>query len=367
MKQNLGKSAVLHIANLLSVSMADFAKDLFIKDALAGLDALELKQRVNHLIKVLALYLPDEFEQTAVVLTTVKQNWYNENVGENGFSFAAWPLIDYVADYGTAQPALALDVLKTLTPLFSAEFAIRTFIDQYFDITYPQLLLWTEDEDEHVRRLACEGMRPRLPWGKQLTQFCNDPSAIFPILERLKDDASLYVRKSVANNLNDISKDHPEQVIALCRSWYDNASTNRLWIIHHALRTLIKSGHPEVFPLLGYTAEPQVDVTKFELDKTIVELGGSAAISVSLSSKSSQTQKMVVDYKIHHVKANGKTTAKVFKWKNITLKANEELQLVKKHSFKAISTRKYYSGKHQVELLINGVGYGSRDFELVVE
>ena len=155
MKQNLGKSAVLHIANLLSVSMADFAKDLFIKDALAGLDELELKQRVNHLITVLAIYLPDEFEQTAVVLTDVKRNWHKPEGGDNWFSFAAWPLIDYVADYGTVQPALALELLKTLTPLFSAEFAIRTFIDQYFDITYPQLLLWTEDEDEHVRRLAC--------------------------------------------------------------------------------------------------------------------------------------------------------------------------------------------------------------------
>ncbi|OUR65290.1 hypothetical protein A9Q79_03020 [Methylophaga sp. 42_25_T18] len=367
MKENLGQDAVRHIADILSVSMDRFDKGSFIKDALAGLDELELKQRVNHLIKVLALYLPDEFEKTFEVLKAVKGNWHKPEGGDNWFSFAAWPLIDYVAEYGTNDPEIALDVLKTLTPLFSAEFAIRTFIDQHFDLTYKQLLLWAEDEDEHVRRLASEGMRPRLPWGKQLTQFCDDPTAIFPILERLKDDVSLYVRKSVANNLNDISKDHPKQVVALCQCWYDNASADRLWIIRHALRTLIKSGHPEVFSLLGYTAEPQVNLQKIDLDKAVIELGDNVAITVNLFSKSSQIQKMVVDYKIHHVKANGKTTAKVFKWKNITLRSNEELQMVKRHSFKPISTRKYYSGTHQIELLINGQPYGKKEFELIVE
>ena len=367
MKENLGQDAVRHIAEILSDSMSGFDKNLFINKALVGLDELELKQRVNHLIKVLALYLPDEFEQTATILKSVKQHWYNEDVEDRGFSFAAWPLIDYVADYGTRQPELALEVLKTLTSLFSAEFAIRTFIDQHFDITYQQLLLWAEDEDEHVRRLASEGMRPRLPWGKQLSQFCDDPTVIFPILERLKDDPSLYVRKSVANNLNDISKDNPEQVIAVCRSWYDGASVERLWIIRHALRSLIKAGHPEVFPLLGYTAEPQVSLKKIGLGKAVLKLGDSAEITVNLLSTSLHTQKMVVDYKIHHVKANGSTTTKVFKWKNITLKANEELQLLKKHSLKPISTRKYYSGKHQVELLINGQPYGKKEFELIVE
>lgn len=367
MKENLGRNAVVYIAQVLSESISDFDKDFFIKDALTGLDDLELKQRVNHLIKVLAIYLPDDFEHTAEVLKAVKENWHKPEGGDNWLSFAAWPLIDYVAEYGTTDPVVALDVLKKLTPLFSSEFAIRTFIDQYFDITYEQLLLWTGDEDEHVRRLASEGIRPRLPWGKQLTQFCDDPTAIFPILERLKDDSSLYVRKSVANNLNDISKDNPEQVIALCLRWYENAAEDRLWIIRHALRTLIKSGHPEVFPLLGYTSKPKVMLENVGLDRAVIELGDTAAITVDLISRSSKTQKMVVDYQVHHVKANGKTTAKVFKWKNITLKPNQTLRLVKKHSFKPISTRKYYSGTHQIELLINGQPHGKKDFELIVE
>ncbi len=367
MKENLGQNAVVYIAQLLSESKPNFAKELFINDALAGLDDLELKQRVNHIIKVLALYLPEEFEEAAEILTSVKNNWPKPEEADNWFSFAAWPLIDYVAEYGTTNPAVALDVLKALTSLFSAEFAIRTFIEQHFELTYQQLLLWTEDEDEHVRRLASEGLRPRLPWGKQLTQFCDDPTAIFPILDRLKDDSSLYVRKSVANNLNDISKDNPEQVIALCRRWNENAPEDRRWIIRHALRTLIKSGHPEVFPLLGYTSKPKVALNSINLDKVVIELGDTVAITIGLISSSSKTQKMVVDYQIHHVKANGKTTAKVFKRKNITLKPNQKLRLVKQHSFKPISTRKYYSGKHQIELLINGQPYGKKDVELIVE
>lgn len=367
MKENLGQNAVVHLARLLSEATPDFAEEAFINDAITGLHELELKQRVNHLIKVLAIHLPDNFEQTVEVLTSVKHNWRNPDGEDTLYSFAAWPLTDYVAEYGTNDPVVALDVLKTLTPLFSAEFAVRTFIEQHFDLTYQQILLWAEDEDEHVRRLASEGIRPRLPWGKQLTQFCGDPTAIFPILEHLKDDPSLYVRKSVANNLNDISKDNPEQVIVLCRRWYENATEERLWIIRHALRTLIKAGHPEVFPLLGYTSEPQVKLKNINLDKAVIKLGDTAAITVNLASNSAQTQKVVVDYKIHHVKANGKTTAKVFKWKNITLKPKQKLNLVKQHSFKPISTRKYYSGTHHIELLINGQPYGKKEFELIVE
>lgn len=367
MKEKLGKNAVLHIAQLLSLSTTGFARELFIKDALSGLDDLELKQRVNHLINVLAIYLPDEFEQAAEVLKKLKKNWYDEELEENSFSFAAWPLIDYVAEYGLQQPELALSVLKILTPLFSAEFAVRPFIEQHFDYTHQQLIMWTEDKDEHVRRLASEGSRPRLPWGKRLNQFCDDPKDIFPILEKLKDDPSLYVRRSVANNLNDITKDHPEKVINLCQKWYKNASQERVWLIRHGLRSLVKAGHPAVFPLLGYTEEPELNLVSLDTSKTKVTLGENLGLSVDLLSTSTQTQKIVIDYKIHHVKASGKMSEKVFKWKNATIQPKQQLSLEKKHSFKPISTRNYYSGNHYIELLINGQSYGKKEFELVVE
>jgi len=364
MKNQLGEQAVMQISQVLKICLTDFSQQHFMNQALTGLDTLELKQRVEHLILVLADYLPADFVDAADILISVKQHWPDLVTGESWGSFTAWPLIDYVAVYGLNNPELALNVLKTLTPLFSAEFAIRPFIEQHFDITYQHLLRWTSDADQHVRRLASEGCRPRLPWGKRLTQFCNNPDPIFPILEQLKDDDSLYVRRSVANNLNDIAKDHSAKVIGLCQSWFIDASVEREWLIRHALRNLVKLGCPEVFVLLGYTSKPQVIIPIFKLNETNLRLGLDLEIEVTLTSETLEAQKLVIDYRIHHVKANGLTTNKVFKWKNIILQGQQTLPLIKRHSFRVITTRQYYAGTHIVEILINGVTYASAEFEL---
>lgn len=364
MKDMLGEQAILQISQALAKCLTDFPQQKFIQQALTGLNELELKQRVEYLISVLADYLPVDFADAADVLITVKHNWLKLSSANSSTSFAAWPLIDYVAIYGLSQPETALNVLKILTPVFSAEFAIRPFITQHFDITYRHLLKWAGDSDEHVRRLASEGSRPRLPWGKRLTEFCDNPEPIFLILEQLKDDESLYVRRSVANNLNDIAKDHPAKVISLCQSWSVSATAERQWLIRHALRSLVKSGYSDAFVLLGYSCNPQITIPTFKLSETCVILGNNLKIEVLLQSASVETQKMVIDYKIHHVKANGSRTSKVFKWKNITLHGQQTVALSKSHPFKLITTRKYYAGTHTVELLINGVSYVSAEFEL---
>tara|TARA_R110001606_G_C15404643_1_gene654123 strand:- start:2333 stop:3454 length:1122 start_codon:yes stop_codon:yes gene_type:complete len=364
MKDQLGEQAVVQISQVLAICLTDFSQQQFIEQAMIGLNELELKQRVDHLIVVLSDYLPTDFADAADVLISVKQHWPESSSVDNPDSFTAWPLIDYVSVYGLTHPETALNVLKTLTPLFSAEFAIRSFIDKHFDVTYQALLRWTSDPDEHVRRLASEGSRPRLPWGKRLTQFCDNPAPLFPLLERLKDDPSLYVRRSVANNLNDISKDHPAKVIELCQSWFVHSSVERQWLIRHALRSLVKLGHSEVFILLGYSSNPQLTIPAFKLIETIVTLGNNLVIEALLQSESDETQKLVIDYRIHHVKANGSRTSKVFKWKNITLHGQQAFPLIKRHPFKLITTRQYYAGTHLVELLINGVSYASGEFEL---
>lgn len=366
MKAGLSVDAVTRISNVLLAIDNKFPARQFADDALKGLELLELKQRVEHLIGVLADYLPDDFEQAADILLQIKQHWDWGDEQDALSGFAAWPLTDYVAVYGLEQPEISLAVLKKLTGLFSAEFAIRPFIEQHFDLTYETLLLWCSDPDEHVRRLASEGIRPRLPWGKRLVEFCGDPAAIFPILERLKDDTSAYVRKSVANNLNDITKDNPDKVIDLCQQWRQDATTERRWIIRHGLRSLVKSGHPEVFSLLGYSRNTQVKVMDFRVAENAIQLGQNISVALSLLSQSSQAQKLVVDYKIHHVKANGSLTSKVFKWKNITLLPQQQLTLQKTHSFKPITMRKYYAGTHLIELLINGQSYAKAEFELVL-
>ncbi|PHS25444.1 MAG: DNA alkylation repair protein [Methylophaga sp.] len=366
MKEGLGADAVARITHVLSVIIKGFPAEDFSCSALAGLAPLELKQRVTHLIAILADYLPNDFQASATILLEVKQHWDWGNEDDALSGFAAWPLIDYVAVYGIDEPELALTVLKDLTPLFSAEFAIRPFIQQHFDITYQQLLVWCNDADEHVRRLVTEGIRPRLPWGLRLTRFCDDPQPIFTLLEKLKDDPSVYVRKSIANNLNDVSKDNPDDVVRICQRWIKDASPQRQFIIRQALRTLVKDGRPDVFPLLGYTAKPQVEKLDIKLKNINVKLGETLEFSTILESNSDKAQSFVLDYKVHYVKANGATTAKVFKWKNMTLQPRQNVQLQKLHPFKLITTRKYYAGTHSIELQINGKSLAKADFELVI-
>jgi len=366
MKSGLGADAISRICAVLAKVIDDFPVAQFQRDALHGLNDLELKQRVEHLMTVLHRYLPEDFQQASDVLLQVKQHWDwgDENDALSGF--AAWPLIDYVSVYGIKQPKISLNVLKELTPLFSAEFALRPFIEQHFMLTHTTLLQWTDDSDEHVRRLVSEGIRPRLPWGKRLAALCQDPAPIFPILERLKDDPSVYVRKSVANNLNDISKDNPDQVLECCQQWSLGASSERQWLIRHGLRSLIKQGREEVFPLLGYSEKVQLTINAFSLKNKTILLGEHLEIDLSLCSAIEKTQKLIVDYKIHHVKANGSTTCKVFKWKDISLNGGEQVSLKKRHPFKVITTRQYYPGEHCIELLINGKPFGSQTFELML-
>ncbi|MEA2069325.1 MAG: hypothetical protein U9P12_09000, partial [Verrucomicrobiota bacterium] len=223
---------------------------------------------------------------------------------------------------------------------------------------------WCIDPDAHVRRLVSEGSRPRLPWGRQLPQFIADPSPVFQLLEKLKDDPSEYVRRSVANNLNDISKDHPDTVIACCRQWEKNAGTERQWIIRHATRTLVKAGHPDVFGLLGFTESPRIDFQSLDVSPKEIPLGGTIEFKAVLRSESKNMQRVVVDYAIHHMKANGKTSPKVFKFQSLEIAPGETIALSRHHAIKPIATRKYHPGKHAIEILINGKTFARTGFTL---
>ncbi|MDF1589041.1 MAG: DNA alkylation repair protein [Gammaproteobacteria bacterium] len=366
MKDKLAKDAVLEISYVLSKLIPDFPSDSFINDACLGLEQRELKQRVDHIINVLGRFLPDDFNETARLLLQLKSHWPQKSQQPGWFSFAAWPVIDYVGVYGLEHPELALDVLENLTSLFSAEFAVRPLIDTHFELTHRRMLAWTQHDDEHVRRLASEGCRPRLPWGKQLKTLRLEPAPVIEILEQLKDDPSLYVRKSVANNLNDISKDHPNLVTSLCQTWRSDASNERQWIIKQALRSLIKAGQPSAFEILAYNPQPQLVVLNFQLTPHSISLGQDIEMALSLQSESSEQQTIVLDYKVHHIKANGQSTSKVFKWKTLTLMPFEHYDLIKKHPIKAISTRTYYAGIHLVEIVINGRVFIQNQFELTL-
>ncbi|MEI6891038.1 MAG: DNA alkylation repair protein [Pontiella sp.] len=364
MKDGLGKEALERIACALKKAYPAFPEEAFRNAAYHGLHPLELKDRTKHIIAILHDMLPRNFEKTVAILGGIKPHWDEGDPTDNLRGFAAWPIIDYIGEYGLDHPAASLNALKELTPLFSAEFAIRPFIINHFGLTFQTLEKWIDDPDEHVRRLVSEGTRPRLPWACQLPPFIKDPAPILPLLEKLKDDSSEYVRRSVANNLNDISKDHPEKVIAVCENWKKGANPHRKWIIRHATRSLVKAGHPDVFGLLGHTKNPQLDIQTLAVSPKEINLGESIDFSFELTSKSSKPQSIVIDYAIHHRKANGKTTPKVFKFRTLEIAAGKTLRLSKGHAIKPITTRTYYPGEHAVEILINGKTFGHTVFTL---
>lgn len=372
LKNGLALPAITRLSNSIKACAPEFDHEGFIKAACHDINTFELKERVNHIIKTLHNFLPQPFSNTAKLFSAIVPVWQKGSEDDPLQSFAAWPFIDYVAAYGLNEPEIALPLLAEMTELFSAEFAIRPFIVEHPALTREYLDTWVMSDNEHIRRLVSEGTRPRLPWGLQLKAFIKSPEANIPLLEVLKDDTSLYVRRSVANHLNDISKDHPQLVLAQCKHWQQAAlkqseqeSKNIIWLIKHALRTLIKSGRPEVFPLLGYTETPQILCTDIDLSSQTITMGESINFNFSISSQSNNKQKLVVDFAIHYVKNNGKTNAKVFKLKNITLATHETFTFSKRHPFKSISTRKHYEGTHSIDILVNGIVMQSASFNLL--
>ena len=364
LKYRLGAAAVQHIAHTLSRIMPNFAVSSFVDDSVAGLDERELKQRVSYLIDMLARYLPADFAQAAAILQQVPRHW-QARTEPGDYGFAAWPLIDYVSVHGLHEPELALQTLAELTPLFTAEYAIRPFWQQHFDLSYRYAQQWTTHDNPHVRRLASEGCRSRLPWGSRVPQLIQQPDIILPILAALKDDDSEYVRRSVANNLNDISKDYPDKVLALAQRWLaDEPSMHRQWIIKHATRGLVKAGHPDIFVLLGYSAKVSLEQAHVALDKTTVHMNDS--ITLNFRFFLAQPQSLVIDYALHLPRANGKTSVKVFKWQSGELAAGEH-PLSRSYTFKALTTRRYYAGQHAFEVLVNGQSYGKIGFDLVLD
>lgn len=298
--------------------------------------------------------MPAEFDQAIECLLELPSVWDSGDPNDPLRGFAAWPIIDYVGYYGVGHPDIALPALRELTHLFSAEFAIRPFLLKHPKLCHQHFAQWVKDDNEHVRRLVSEGTRPRLPWGIQLKPYIKNPTDNLPWLDALKNDASLYVRRSVANHLNDISKDHPKVVIDLCKTWYPNSDDNLKWLIKHGTRSLVKAGHPDVFELLGHSKEIKIENVELQLTTKNMTLGESLEFELNLTSSAKKEQSMVVDFALHFVKANGSTSAKVFKWKTLTLQPKQSISLQKKHGIKAITTRRYYSGEQMLEVLING-------------
>lgn len=288
--------------------------------------------------------------------------------------FTGWmiqPVADAVAvraSGGTGKRDFedGLALLAELTSRLTGEFALRTFLDADVARTLRTALRWTRSADVHVRRLASEGTRPYLPWGRTVKALLASPEATVPILDALRRDDSDYVRRSVANHLNDLSRFHPDLVVATAARWLADDDTRSRWVVKHALRTLVKKGNPDALALLGFPPADGVEVSLPELSVASVRVGEELTFRATLTNGGSEPATLAVDYLVHHVKSNGTTTAKVFKLKVLTLAAGESVTLAKRHSFKLITTRVYHPGTHALGLQVNGQALPVTSFELLL-
>lgn len=337
----------------------------FVAQIRPQLDGQEMKARTLIFTQALHDHLPPDFPAAWAVLQATLDAELIETEGVFNDGWHYWPMAQFIELYGLEHFEVSMQAMAEITKRHTAEFAIRPFLIRYPERTLAVLHEWTQDENPHVRRLVSEGTRPRLPWGMRLHQFIADPTPTLALLEKLQNDPSEYVRRSVANHLNDITKDNPQLVLDTLTRWQENPTPERQGITRHALRSLVKAGDPAALALLGY-GPVQVTVPQLTVSPDPLFFGHTLGIAFSLQSESDDVQACVVDYVIHFMKANGRTAPKVFKLRNISLDGRQMLAIRKNHAFKPITTRRYYPGWHRLEIQVNGQTLAGADFELVV-
>lgn len=336
----------------------------FARDCLAGLADLELTGRASRIADVMHRHLPQPFPEAARVIVA---SLGPELARSDAFGLVPlqyMPHVFYVAKHGLDHFEDAMTAQYELTKRFSAEFSIRPFLTRHADATLRRLRAWAADPNVHVRRLVSEGTRPRLPWAPRLRAFQQDPGPVIDLLELLKDDPERYVQRSVANNINDISKDHPTLAADLCRRWLDGAPPGRRWIVGHALRSLVKKGDRGALGALGFGEAPSVEIARVSLSPRPVKLGGELRFAFEIASTAPRDQELLVDCAVHFVKANGSTRPRVFKLRKLVLPPSGRAEVTGKVSFEEMTTRRHYPGRHRIDALVNGVAHPLGQFDV---
>lgn len=336
------------LSKYVSVDQANFVKSL-----IAQFPDLELLARNTACVKAMHQVLPNQYEQAVEILLIVSPQIKG---------FANIMFSEYVSMYGLDSD-ISLEALKQLTQYSSSEFAIRHFLRWDLTATLNTMIIWADDKNEHVRRLASEGCRHRLPWSFKLPEIEENPALTLPILDKLKADESEYVRKSVANHLNDSSKTNPSFIISTLSDWDLNHKHTK-WIANHAMRTLIKNGNKEALALKGFDKRPEILIDDVQLNKSLITLGESLEFNFEIKSTSTTNQALLIDYVVHYQKQNGSLNPKVFKLKETTLTTDKPLVIKKRHAFKNFTTRKHHGGTHVLEIMVNGISIIKKEFEL---
>ena len=355
LKDMFNKKSLGEVAAAIKAVYEPFETDEFLKTTMDETwPDLELKARGRKITTSLGQYLPQDYKAALAILEKAVSNCP-----------AAYFFPDFVEVYGQDEENwdLSVGALARNTVYWSSEMAVRPFIINHEGHMMAQMYLWSKDENEHIRRLSSEGCRPALPWAMALPKYKKDPTPVLPILEQLKADPSHYVRNSVANNLNDISKTNPDLVVKIAKEWYgENEDTN--WIVKHGCRTLLKKGNRDVLAIFGYDDVASAEVSDFVLAGPTVKIGEDMTFSFTISTK--KAAKVRLEYGIDYVKSTGKQSRKIFQISESEFKENQEKNYVRKHSFEDVSTRKHYVGAHRVTLIVNGVEQGTLEFEVTL-
>ena len=348
------------LARSISRAWAKFDDKGFLAVTLRGLDDLGFGERHVLLRDQLAAFLPKAFPRAVdILVSALGPELSGEKVPFEAFIVS--PQCAFVSKYGRGHFDESARALYEMTKRFTAEGDLRVLFEIDFERALRLMHTWCRDQNVHVRRLVSEGTRPRLPLAGRIERFQKDPSPVIELLEKLKSDDSSYVRRSVANNINDIAKDNPDVALEALRRWSEDQDPGVQWIVRHAARGLVKGGHPEAMSLFGCTPSPRVDVES-AVHPAAVDRGGTILLTCVLKSRSAAPQKLIVDYAIFYQKANGRMLPKVFKGRNLSLDARETKRFEKRIALKQTSGRTIYPGPHALELRLNGKAYGRHDF-----
>lgn len=364
-KNKLSGAVARVIASALERSWRDFDSERFLLGIDEVLEPLELKARMLLIADRLENGLPKTPGAAFQILCGALKR--SEKDGEGLDGFPVWPLGEVISRQGLEDFPAAMHALREVTIRFTSEFAIRRFLRERLDETLDQMGRWTQDPNEHVRRLASEGSRPMLPWGGNLPAIAENPGLTLPILERLWNDPSEYVRRSVANHLNDFSKKHPGLVIETLTRWKQAGSVGFASLANRAARTLLKNGDAAALAFFGYGEAEALRVEGFQISPKTLRIGGTLRYDFCVINTSETPVTVMFDYAIHHRKKDGRLTPKVFKGKVRKLAPGEAMELSGGHKMPMVTTRTYYSGRHELEVLLNGRSAGRLAFDFLVQ
>ncbi len=350
------------IKSVLEV-VPDFNKNSFLNQIYdAEWNNRELKQRMRHITFILKNHLSEDFKTNLKTILDLIPVLIENGFKPDNLEFIFLP--DFIEVYGLNNYATSINAFEQITQFVSCEFAVRPFIIEYQDRMMIHMLLWSKHQHHTVRRLSSEGSRPRLPWAMAIPSLKKEPKSILPILENLKHDTSESVRRSVANNLNDISKDNPKTVIIIVKKW-QGVTKETDWLIKHASRTLLKQGNSEVMKLFGFGSIDKIKIEAFEIITQEVKIGEFLEFTFKLKNTSNFASKIRLEYGLYYQKANGTLSKKVFNISEKEYPKNSVTTIHRKQSFKIITTRKFHLGRHQLSMILNGKEFEKIDFKLV--